>query len=93
MNKKQNKRYFTPSDDALIREQPVTGISVKVLATTLRTSRYTLVRRADELGVSLAIDEEHDEPIDTRALRCSNGLVDPLLERLRRVHGDRKLAC
>jgi hypothetical protein len=51
MNKKQNKRHFTPSDDALIREQAVTGISLKVLATTLRTSRHTLMRRADELGV------------------------------------------
>ena len=86
-------RNFTASDDALIREQPVTGISLKVLATTLRISRHTLMRRADELGVSLTIDDEHDEPVDTRALRCSDRLVDPLLERLKRVHGDRKLAC
>ena len=91
MNKKPYKRNFTPSDDALIREQPVTGIALKVLATTLRTSRDTLMRRADQLGVSLAIRDEHDEAVDTR-LRCSDKLVDPLLERLKRVHSDRKSA-
>ena len=88
----KHMRYFTPSDDALIREQPVTGIGLKTLEKMLRTSRETLMRRADELGVSLAVDDEHDEPVDTRTLRCSRGLVDPLLERLRRVHGDRKSA-
>jgi glycerol-3-phosphate cytidylyltransferase-like family protein len=54
----------------------------------LHTSHETLMRRADELGVSLAIS--HDEAVDTRALRRSDGLVDPLLERLKRAHGDRK---
>jgi len=90
MNKKPYKRNFTPSDDALIREQPVTGINLKVLATRLRRTPDTVMRRADELGVSLIIRDEHDEVIDTRALRCTDGLVDPLLERLKRVHGDRK---
>jgi hypothetical protein len=90
--KQQHRRNFTPSEDALTREQPVTGIGVKTLATMLHTSRETLMRRANELGVSLAISDDHDEPVDTRALRCSDGLVDPLLERLRRVHGDRKSA-
>ena len=90
MNKKPYKRNFTPSDDALIREQPVTGISLKLLATTLRTSRDTIMRRADQLGVSLVISDDYDEPVDTRTLRCSDGLVDPLLERLKQVHGDRK---
>jgi hypothetical protein len=85
----KHMRYFTPSDDALIREQPVTGIGLKTLEKLLRTSRETLMRRADELGVSLTIKDDHDETVDTR-LRCSDGLVDPLLERLRRVHGDRK---
>ena len=89
MNKKQNKKNFTPSDDALIREQPVTGIGLNLLATTLRTSRDTVMRRADQLGVSLVISDDHDEPVDTRTLRCNDGLVDPLLERLKRVHGDR----
>jgi hypothetical protein len=90
MNKKQQRRNFTALDDALILEQPVTGIGLTVLATMLRTSRETLMRRADELGVSLAISDDHDEAVDTRALRCTDGLVDPLLERLKRVHGDRK---
>ena len=31
--------------------------------------------------------DEHDGPIDTRPLRCTNGLVDPLLERLKQIHG------
>jgi hypothetical protein len=33
---------------------------------------------------------DNDEPIDTRPLRCTNGHVDPLLERLKQVHGERK---
>ena len=33
MNNKQNTRNFTPSDDALIKEQPVTRIALKTLAT------------------------------------------------------------
>jgi hypothetical protein len=84
-----HKRNFTPSDDALIRQQPVSGISLKVLAKMLRTSPERLMRRASELGVSLDIDDYDEEPVDTRALRCSDTLVDPLLERLRQVHGDR----
>ena len=46
------------------------------------------MRRADELGVSLAISDDHDGAVDTRSLRCS--VVDPLLQRLKREHGDRK---
>jgi hypothetical protein len=83
------KRNFTPSDDALIRQQPVSGISLKALAKMLRTIPERLMRRANELGVSLDIDNYDDEPVDTRALRRSDTLVDPLLERLRQVHGDR----
>ena len=29
------------------------------------------------------------EPIDTPPIRSTNGLVDPLLERLKRVHSER----
>jgi len=76
MNKKPYKKNFTPSDDALIREQPVTGINLKVLATRLGRTPDTVMRRAHELGVSLVIGDEHDD-------------VDPLLERLKRVHDDR----
>jgi hypothetical protein len=90
-SKPNRKRIFTPSDDALIRERPVTGISLKTLETMLRTSRETLMRRADELGVSIA--DGHDVAVDTRPLRCSDGLVDPLLERLKQVHGERKYGC
>ena len=90
MNNKQHTRNFTRSDDALILEQPVTRIGLKILATMLHTSQERVMRRADELGVSLAISDDHDGAVDTRTLRCSDGLVDPLLERLKRVHGDRK---
>ena len=89
MNKQQYKRNFTESDDALIRLQPVSRIGLKALATMLRTSRERLMRRANELGVSLDIDDYDEGAVDTRARR-SDGLVDPLLERLREVHGVRK---
>ena len=84
MNNKQQTRNFTPSDDALILEQPVTRIGLKTLATMLRTSQEKLMRRADELGVSLAISDDYDGAVDTRARRRSDELVDPLLERLKR---------
>ena len=90
MNNTQHKRNFTPSDDALIRQQPVTRIGLKTLATMVHTSQERVMRRADELGVSLAISDYYEGAVDTRPLRCSDGLVDPLLERLKRVHGDRK---
>ena len=90
MNNKQQTRNFTPSDDALILEQPVTRIGLKTLATMLHVSQEKVMRRADELGVSLAISDDYEGAVDTRALRCSDGLVDPLLERLKDVHGDRK---
>ncbi|HET9686681.1 MAG TPA: hypothetical protein VFP79_05810 [Pseudolabrys sp.] len=89
MHNKQHRRNFTSSDDALLRQQPVLGIGLKTLATLLGTSREALMRRADELGVSLAISDDHDDAVDTRT-RCSDELVDPLLERLKQVHGDRK---
>ena len=88
--KPNRKRIFTPSDDALIREQPITGMGIKTLETMLGTNQEALMRRADELGVSLLIHDGHDEAIDTRTLRCTNGVVDPLLERLKQVHGERK---
>jgi hypothetical protein len=66
-------------------------LGLKALEAMLHVSRETLLRRADELGVTLDIGDDHDEAIDTRsALRCTNGLVDPLLERLKQVHGVRK---
>jgi hypothetical protein len=82
MNNQHPRRNFTPSDDALIRQQPVTGISLKLLAAVLRTNREALMHLADELGVSLVISNEpdHDQAID-------NGFIDPLLERLKRVYG------
>jgi hypothetical protein len=71
----------------LIRQQPVTGIGLKRLATILRTNQEALVRRADELGVSLIMGDESDEAVDTRIPRRTGGFVDPLLERLKQVHG------
>jgi hypothetical protein len=90
MNNNPRKRNFTPSDDTLIREQPVTGIGLNTLETILRISRDTLMRRADELGVTLLVSDDRDGAIDTRKLRRTEGLVDPLLERLKEVHGARK---
>ena len=88
MNNQHPRRNFTPSDDALIRQQPVTGISLTLLAARLRTSRDALMHRADELGVSLAISNDPDDgTIDTRLLRSTKEFIDPLLERLKRVHG------
>ena len=87
MDNEHRKRNFTSSDDVLIRQQPVTGIGLKRLATILRTNQEALVRRADELGVSLVIGDESDEAVDTRILRRAGGFVDPLLERLKQVHG------
>jgi len=90
MNNQRRRTNFTPSDDALIRQQPVTGIGLKRLATILRTNQEALMRRAEELGVSLVVSYEHDGAVDTRTLRCTNGLVDPLLQRLKQTHSDRK---
>jgi hypothetical protein len=56
----KNTRTFTPSDDALILEQPFTGIDLKTLAKKIRTSQEMLIRRANELGVSLAISDDYD---------------------------------
>ena len=86
----KNTRTFTPSDDALILEQPFTGIDLKTLAKKIRTSQEMLIRRANELGVSLAISDDYDGGGDTRARRCSDKPVDPLLERLKQIHGDQK---
>jgi hypothetical protein len=44
------RKNFTPSDDALIRQQPVTGIDVKRLAQILRTNQ----RRSDTETPNLA---------------------------------------
>jgi hypothetical protein len=60
----KNTRNFSPSDDALILQQPITGIGLKTLAKMIRTSQETLIRRADELGVSLS--DDHGEAFDTR---------------------------
>jgi len=67
MNKQHRTRNFTPLDDAVILQQPVTGIGVNTLATMLRTSREMLICRAGQLGVSLDISDDHDEVADTRA--------------------------
>jgi len=90
MNNQHRRTNFTPSDDALIRQQPTSGIGLKILETLLRTNREALMRRADELGASLVISNDHDGAIDTRTFRRTDGFIDPLLQRLNKVHGDRK---
>ena len=87
MNNQHRRKNFTSSDDALIRQQPVTGIGLKRLAAMLHTSREALMDRATELGVSLVIGDESDGAIDTRTVRSTDGFVDPLLQRLKDVHG------
>ena len=87
MSNDHRKKNFTPSDDALIRQQPVTGIGLKRLAELLRTSQQRLRERATELGVSLVFGNASDGALDTRTFRCSNGFIDPLLERLKDIHG------
>jgi hypothetical protein len=87
----KHTRDFTPSDDALILQQPASSIGLKILAKMIRTTPEMLIRRAGELGVSLDLSDDHDEAVDTRALRCRDKrLVDPLLERLKQIHGDQK---
>jgi 3-deoxy-D-manno-octulosonate 8-phosphate phosphatase KdsC-like HAD superfamily phosphatase len=83
MNNRHRRKNFTLSDDALIRQQPVTGTGLRRLALILRTNQEAIRQRATELGVSLVIGAESD----TRTLRCTDGFVDPLLERLKDVHG------
>jgi hypothetical protein len=87
MNNQHRRKNFTLSDDALIRQQPVTGTGLRRLALILRTNQEAIRQRATELGVSLVIGAESDGAIDTRTLRCTDGFVDPLLERLKDVHG------
>jgi len=86
VNNAHRRKNFTSADDALIRQQPLTGIGLKQLADILRTNPETIRHRATELGVSLIFAFESDGAIDTRTLRCTNGFVDPLLERLKEVH-------
>ena len=80
MNNQHRRTNFTPSDDALIRQQPVTGIGLKRLATILRTNREALVRRAEELGVcwssvmimtGLSTRERFAAPMDSSTRYCN----------------------
>jgi len=80
------KKKFKPSDDALIRQQPMTGVGISRLAQILRTNQDTIRNRATELGVSLVIGDD-GAAIDTRSLRRTDGFVDPLLRKLKDVHG------
>jgi len=86
MNNQHRRKNFTSSDDALIRQQPVTGLGLKRLAAILHTNQEALRQRATELGVSLVIGDESDGAIDTRTLRSTDGFIDPLLQRLKDVH-------
>jgi len=85
MNNQKCRTNFTSSDDELIRQQPLTGMGLKTLEALLRTSREALMHRAEELGVSLVISNDRDRAIDS--LRCTDRFIDPLLERLKQVHG------
>jgi hypothetical protein len=78
MSNEHRRKNFTPADDVLIRQQPVTGIGLKRLVAILRTNQAALRERATELGVSLLISAEGDGALDTRTIRSSSGFVDPL---------------
>ena len=54
------------------------------------TTQEMIICRAGELRVSLIIRDDYDEALDTRALRCSDTLIDPLLQKLKQVHSDRQ---
>jgi hypothetical protein len=84
MHNQHRRTNFTPSDDALIRLQPTSGIGLKILETMLRTNRAALMQRADELGVSLVIRSDHDGAM---ILKRSAAPMDSLT---RYWHGDRK---
>ena len=86
-NDDPGKKNFTTMDDTLIRQQPVTGIGLRRLAQLLRTNQEAVRNRAAELGVSLVIGAESDVATDRRTIRCTDGYVDPLLERLKNVYG------
>ena len=81
------RKNYTSSDDLLIRQQPVTGISLKRLATILRTTQESIRYRAQELGVSLVIGDVRGGTIDTRTSSDTGRFVDPLLERLKDEYG------
>jgi hypothetical protein len=85
-NDDRGKKNFTAMDDALIRQQPVTGIGLRRLAQLLRTNQEAVRNRATELGVSLVVGDS-DGAIDTRSIRCTDDGYDPLLERLKNVYG------
>jgi hypothetical protein len=89
-SKLNRKRIFTPSDDALIRQQPFTGMGLKTLETMLRTNREASCAVPRNSAFRSSSINDHDEAIDTRTLRCTDGPVDPLLQRLKQTHGDRK---
>lgn len=80
------RKTFKPADDVLIRQQPVTGMSLKRLATILRTTQGAIRYRARELGVSLVVGGVRGGNIDTRTSRGTDRFVDPLLERLKDTH-------
>jgi hypothetical protein len=43
MNNQHRRRNFTPSDDELIQQQPITGVGLKILESLLRTNREALI--------------------------------------------------
>jgi hypothetical protein len=55
------------------------------------------VKNQERKSNNTASDDASDDsnrPIDTRPLRCTNdALIDPLLERLKQVHGDPRVAA
>ena len=79
MSNEHLRKNFTPSDDALIRQQPTTGISLKRLAAILHTNHAALRQRATELGVSLVIGAESDEWIHRPAAGTIEGCTRKII--------------
>ena len=64
MQYQHRRTNFTPSDDALIRQQPMSGVGLTMLETLLVHQLIGAQReRLDELGVSLDISDDHDRAV------------------------------
>jgi hypothetical protein len=85
------KRQFTREEDEMIVQQSrgELQISINTMEIRLRTSRETLFRRAEELGVTLALGRRsvHKETCDESPYRIKDD--DKLLKRLQQYHSNR----
>jgi transposase-like protein len=79
-------RQFKPEEDDLIREYIRTGAGLKALAKQLHTGKDTILRRWAAL---LGVDAPPPLAEDMATQPITVGDDDPLLKRLRKVHGEK----